>query len=237
MIHALIEFLRTLTNPERLIHLLSTLLSGWLGYTVLFGVVFAETGLLVGFFFPGDSLLFTVGVVAGAGQLNIVVVNLLLMAAAIAGDTTGFLLGRKTGPIIFDRPDSRFFKREHLRRTHEFYERYGGKTIVYARFVPIVRTFAPFVAGVARMNYLHFLSYNIFGGIGWVFLMTMLGYGLGGVPIVRQYFDKVILLIVVLSLLPTAIEIWKAWRRKGALVAVPGTDDATPTLGSDPSAE
>ncbi len=212
MIDALIEFLRSLTDPERLIRLLSTLLSGWLGYTALFAVVFAETGLLVGFFLPGDSLLFTVGVVAGAGQLNIVVVNLLLMSAAVVGDTVGYLLGRKAGPHIFNRPDSRFFKREHLVRTHEFYERHGGKTIVYARFVPIIRTFAPFVAGVAEMNYFRFLSYNVFGGIGWVFAMTMLGYTLGNVPIVRQHFEKVIILIILVSLAPAVIHTLKARR-------------------------
>ena len=214
MIQALIDFLRALTNPERLIVLLSTLLSGWLGYTFLFVVVFAETGLLIGFFLPGDSLLFTVGVVAGAGQLNIVLVNLLLMAAAIIGDTVGYVLGRKAGPHIFNRPDSRFFKREYLIRTREFYEKYGGKTIVYARFVPIVRTFAPFVAGVGEMKYLHFISYNVFGGIGWVFAMTMLGYELGSVPFVRRYFDKVIILIIFVSVLPTVIELWKARRPK-----------------------
>jgi membrane-associated protein len=210
MAQALIDFLRSLTNPERLIYLLSTLLSGWLGYSALFLVVFAETGLLLGFFLPGDSLLFTVGVVAGAGQLNIVVVNLLLMAAAIIGDTVGYWLGRKAGPHIFNRPESRLFRREHLMRTHEFYEKYGGKTIVYARFVPIIRTFAPFVAGVAEMNYLHFVSFNIFGGIGWVLLMTMLGYKLGGVPVIRAHFEKVIVLIVVASILPAILEALKA---------------------------
>jgi membrane-associated protein len=213
MIQALIDFLRSLTDPERLIHLLSTLLSGWLGYSALFAVVFAETGLLLGFFLPGDSLLFTVGVVAGAGQLNIVLVNLLLMGAAVIGDTVGYWLGRKAGPHIFNRPDSRWFRREHLMRTHEFYEKYGGKTIVYARFIPIIRTFAPFVAGVAEMNYLHFVSFNVFGGIGWVFLMTMLGYKLGGVPVVRAHFEKVIVLIIVVSILPAVIEVVKARKK------------------------
>jgi membrane-associated protein len=213
MIRFLIDFLRSLTDPEKLIAILTTILSGWLGYTALFVVVFAETGLLVGFFLPGDSLLFTVGVVAGAGQLNIVLVNLLLMAAAIIGDTVGYWLGRKAGPHIFNRPDSRLFKREHLMRTHAFYEKYGGKTIVYARFVPIVRTFAPFVAGVAEMNYFHFLSYNIFGGIGWVFFMTMLGYKLGGVPLIRANFEKVIIGIILVSVLPPLIEALKARRR------------------------
>ena len=212
MIHQLIDFLRSLTDPERLIHLLSTLLSGWLGYAALFAIVFSETGLLVGFFLPGDSLLFTVGVVAGAGSLNLAVVNVTLMAAAMLGDSTGYLLGRKTGPKIFSRPDSRLFKQEYVTRTHRFYERYGGKTIVMARFVPIVRTFAAFVAGVGQMPYLKFLPFSVCGGIGWVFLMTMLGYQLGSVKIVRQNFDKVILLIIFVSFLPTVIEVFKARR-------------------------
>jgi len=214
MVQTVIDFLRSLTNPERLILLLSTLLSGWLGYTALFGVVFAETGLLLGFFLPGDSLLFTVGVVAGAGQLDIVLVNVLLMAAAVLGDTVGYWLGRKAGPHIFNRPDSRLFKREHLMRTHEFYEKYGGKTIVYARFIPIIRTFAPFVAGVGEMNYLHFLTFNVFGGIGWVFMMTMLGYKLGGVPIIRAHFEKVILGIILISILPPILEALRSRRKR-----------------------
>jgi membrane-associated protein len=212
MLQALLDFYRTLTSPERLIELLSTLLSGWLGYAALFAVVFSETGLLVGFFLPGDSLLFTVGVVAGAGQLNIVWVNLLLMAAAVLGDTAGYRLGRSAGPHIFNRPDSRWFRREHLLRTHAFYEKHGGKTIIYARFIPIIRTFAPFVAGVGEMNYVRFLSFNVFGGIGWVLAMTMLGYSLGSVPLVRQYFDKVILLIILVSVLPVILEVIKSKR-------------------------
>ena len=212
MLQTIIGFLRSLTNPERLIELLSTLLSGWAGYAALFAVVYSETGLLVGLFLPGDSLLFTVGVVAGAGQLNIVLVNVVLMSAAMLGDSTGYLLGRKTGPRIFSRPDSRFFKQEYVTRTKAFYDRYGGKTIVLARFVPIVRTFAAFVAGVGRMRYLRFLPYSVCGGIGWVFLMTMLGYELGSVPFVRRNFDKVILGIIFVSLLPTIIEVIKARR-------------------------
>jgi membrane-associated protein len=210
MLDALLEFLRTLTNPDKLIQLLSTVLGGPLGYAMLFGVVFAETGLLMGFFLPGDSLLFTVGVVAGAGQLDIVLINLVLMVAAIVGDGVGYYLGRKTGPAIFSRPDSRFFKQEYLQRTRAFYEKHGGKTIIYARFVPIVRTFAPFVAGVGQMSYPRFLSFNVFGGIGWVFAMTMLGYFLGGVPIVQRHFEKVILGIIFISVMPIVIEYWRS---------------------------
>jgi membrane-associated protein len=212
MLPALFDFLRSLTNPDRLIGLLSTLLAGWLGYTALSAVVFAETGLLLGFFLPGDSLLFTVGVVAGAGQLDIVWINVALMAAALIGDSTGFFLGRNTGPRIFSRPDSRFFKQDYVRRTREFYDRYGGKTIILARFVPVIRTFAPFMAGVSGMRYRRFLSFSVFGSLGWVYLMTILGYKLGKIPFVRAHFDQVVLLIVFLSVLPTLKEAWKAWR-------------------------
>jgi len=213
MFHAIIDFLRTLTDPERLIQFLTKFVSGWMGYALLFGIVFSETGLLVGFFLPGDSLLFTVGVVAGAGDLNIVIVNLVLMAAAMIGDSTGYLIGRKTGPRIFNRPNSRLFKQEHLMRTQHFYEKHGGKTIIYARFVPIIRTFAAFVAGVAEMPYLRFLPFSVCGAAGWVVFMTTLGYTLGRVALVRQYFDKVVLLIIVLSLLPAFSEVLKARRR------------------------
>lgn len=212
MLHAIVDFLRSLTDPEQLIHLLSTLLSGWLGYAALAVIVFSETGLLVGLFLPGDSLLFTVGVVAGAGQLDIVLVNVLLMSAAMIGDSTGYWLGRNTGPRIFSRKDSRFFKQEYVTRTHAYYERYGGKTIIMARFVPIVRSFAAFIAGVGQMPYLKFLPFSVCGGIGWVFMMTMLGYELGGIAFVRHNFDKVILAIIFVSLLPTVIEIVKARR-------------------------
>jgi len=205
MIHTLLDFLRTLTTPERLIHLLSTALSGWLGYGMLAAIVFAETGLLVGFFLPGDSLLFTIGVVAGAGELNLAVIMFLLICACLVGDWCGYLLGRRAGPAIFSRPDSRFFKQEHLQRTKMFYERHGGKTIIYAKFVPIIRTFAPFVAGVARMRYRRFLSFDVFGAAGWVFSMTVLGYLLGEVPLVRRHFEKFVLLIVFVSLLPLFI--------------------------------
>ncbi len=213
MIHSLLEFLRSLTDPERLIQLLGTLLTGWLGYAMLFGLVFAETGMLVGFFLPGDSLLFTVGVVCGAGQLNIELVIVLLISAAMLGDTAGYLLGRSTGPHIFNRTNSRIFRREYLLRTHEFYEKHGGRTMVYAHFIPIIRTFAAFVAGVGRMNLARFLSFDIFGITGWVVMMTMAGYELGGVSFVRHNFEKLILAIIAVSLVPAGVEVLKARRR------------------------
>jgi membrane-associated protein len=212
MIHGLLDLYRTLTTPEKLIQLLGTVLSGGVGYLLLFGIVYSETGLLVGFFLPGDSFLFTVGVVAGAGALNIFQVNLILMAAALLGDSTGYFLGRKTGPKIFSRKDSRLFKQAYVTRTHSYYERYGGKTIIIARFVPIVRTFAAFMAGVGQMPYLKFLPFSICGGVGWVFVMTMLGYTLGSVPIVKQHFEKVVFLIIVVSLVPTVVELYRARR-------------------------
>ncbi len=219
MIQALVEFLRTLTTPDRLIHLLTTVLTGWLGYGLLFGIVFAETGLLTGFFLPGDSFLFTVGVVVGAAGLNIWVVVPLLMAAAITGDSTGYWLGRRTGPHIFNRPNSRLFKREHLIRSKEFYDRHGGKTIVYAKFIPIIRTFAPFVAGVSEMNYPRFLTFSVSGVVLWVSAVVLLGHTLGAIPWVRHNFEKVIFGIIVLSLVPVGLEALKARRKKAARAA------------------
>jgi membrane-associated protein len=220
MLDRFLDFYRLLTTPERLIALLSTVMTGWLGYSLLFAIVFSETGLLVGFVLPGDSLLFTVGVVAGAGQLNIVLVDLVLILAALTGDTVNYFLGRSLGPRVFNRPESRYFRREYLLRTQTFYQRHGGRTLIYARFLPIIRTFAPFVAGVGQMKYLRFLSYSVFGAVGWVVTMTLLGYSLGNVPIVRRHFEKVIILIVGVSLLPAAIEVIKARRagRKGVPV-------------------
>ncbi len=208
----LFDVWRSLTDPERLIHLLSQVITGWLGYAVLAGIVFAETGLLIGLFFPGDSLLFTVGVVAGAGELNIVQICLLLTLASIVGDQSGYFLGFRTGPHIFSRRDSRLLKQEYVTRTQAFYERHGGKTLIYAKFVPIVRTFAPFMAGVGRMRYARFLSFNVFGGIGWVLSMTLAGYNLGAVPVVRRHFEKVVIGIVAVSVLPLVLHYFKSRR-------------------------
>ena len=212
MVHLLVEVWRSLTDPDRLIQLLSRVITGWWGYALLAGIVFAESGLLVGLFLPGDSLLFTVGVVAGAGQLNIVQISALFVVFSILGDQSGYLLGRRTGPHIFARPDSLFFKQEYVARTSQFYEKHGGKTLIYAKFVPIVRTFAPFMAGVGRMQYLRFVSFNVFGGLGWVLTMTLAGYYLGSIPIVRVNFEKVVLGIVFLSVAPLAVQYFRARR-------------------------
>src|SRR5713101_5512276 len=210
MISFLFDVWRSLTDPERLIHLLSQVITGWLGYALLAGIVFAETGLLIGLFFPGDSLLFTVGVVAGAGELNIVQICLLLTLASIVGDQSGYFLGFRTGPHIFSRRDSRLLKQEYVTRTQAFYEKHGGKTLIYAKFVPIVRTFAPFMAGVGRMRYARFLSFNVFGGVGWVLSMTLAGYNLGGVGFVRRHFETVVIGIVVVSVLPLVLHYFKS---------------------------
>jgi membrane-associated protein len=178
----------------------------WGGYAVLFAIVFAETGLLVGFFLPGDSLLVTAGVIAARGHLDIWVLNALLIAAAIIGDTVGYWIGRKTGKRLFNRPKSFFFNPDHLRKTQAFYEKHGGKTIVIARFMPIARTFAPVVAGMGEMEYRRFISFNVFGGIFWVSSMTLIGYFLGD----RFPLKVVIPVVVVISILPGIIAFAKA---------------------------
>jgi membrane-associated protein len=212
----LLEVWRSLTDPDKLIYLLSQVVTGGLGYLLLAAIVFAETGLLVGLFLPGDSLLFTVGVVAGAGSLNIVQICALLAVASILGDQSGYLLGYRTGPAIFSRKDSRLFKQEYVTRTQRFYEKHGGKTLVYAKFVPIVRTFAPFMAGVGRMQYSRFVGFNVAGGLGWVLSMTLAGYTLGGVPLIRKHFEKVVIGIVVVSVLPLILTYFRSRQEKAA---------------------
>jgi membrane-associated protein len=215
-VHFALEVWRSLTDPDQLIHLLTQVLTGWLGYGLLAFVVFAETGLLVGLFLPGDSLLFTVGVVCGAGDLDIVKITALLVIASIIGDQSGYFLGRRTGPAIFSRKDSRVFKQEYVTRTQAFYAKHGGKTLIYAKFAPIVRTFAPFMAGVGRMPYGRFVSFHVLGGLGWVLSMTLAGYYLGGVPVIRRNFEKVVLLIVFVSLLPLLIHYVQSRRATAA---------------------
>ncbi|MBC8167359.1 MAG: VTT domain-containing protein [Bryobacteraceae bacterium] len=215
--HEILELFKTLTDPDKLRALLTTVLSGWWSYALLFAIVFSETGLLVGFFLPGDSLLFTVGVVAGAGDLNIVGIILLLIVAAIVGNATGYTLGRQAGPRVFSKPDSRLFKREHLLRTQAFYEKHGGKTIIYAQFVPIIRTFAPFVAGVAGMPYMRFAAFNVVGAIIWITLMTLAGFYLGNIPIIRRNFEKAVIAVVLISVLPLIFQFLKSRRERDSL--------------------
>jgi len=193
----------------------------WGGYLVLVVIVFTETGLLVGFFLPGDSLLITAGLVAAAGGLDIWLLNALLIVAAIVGDSVGYAIGYRTGPRIFRKEESRWFSRRHLIRTREFYERHGGKTIVLARFIPIIRTFAPVVAGVGRMEYRRFLFYNVFGGLGWVVSLTWAGYLLGQtIPNIDRHIHLVVGVVILLSVLPIGIEWWKARSRAKARAAL-----------------
>jgi membrane-associated protein len=223
----LLDIWKSLTDPDRLIHLLTQVVTGWFGYALLAAVVFAESGLLIGLFLPGDSLLFTVGVVAGAGELDIVQICILLAVASVLGDQCGYFLGHRTGPAIFSRPDSRWFKQEYVTRTQHFYERHGGKTLIYAKFVPVVRAFAPYMAGVGKMKYVRFLSFNVWGGLGWVLSMTLGGYVLGNYPFIRRNFEKVVLGIVFVSVAPL---VWHYLQslRSGSGVASPEPVPETP---------
>ncbi len=186
----------------------------WGGYALLAAIVFAETGLLIGCFLPGDSLLITAGLLAAAGHLNIWWLNGLLIAAAIVGDSVGYAIGVRLGPRIFTRQKSLLFNPKHVERTHRFYEKYGPKTIVIARFVPIVRTFAPVLAGVGTMQYRRFLFYNVAGGIGWVVSMSWAGFLLGRtVPNISRHIHILVIVVIVLSCVPIAVEIYRERRK------------------------
>lgn len=194
---------------------LSAHYGAWL-YAILFLIVFCETGLVVTPFLPGDSLLFAAGAIAASsqGNLNVHIMVLLLLAAAILGDAVNFMLGKYFGEKLFANPNSKIFKQAYLHKTHDFYARYGGKTIILARFVPIVRTFAPFVAGMGKMDYAQFIRYNIIGALLWVLSLSYLGYWFGNLPFVRDNFGIVVIAIIVLSVLPMIIEIARAKLRK-----------------------
>jgi membrane-associated protein len=213
MLH-IIDFLKSLYNAERLLELVRTLLKSPFGIVGLFGIVFAETGLLVGFFLPGDSLLFSIGVASGASGVNVYALAGVLMCAAIFGDNVGYFLGRHAGPRIFRRPESLFFHPDHLQRTRTFYKKHGSRAVVYARFIPIIRTCTPFISGVAHMVYPRFLLFSLFGGALWIAFMTTLGNQLGHVDLVKRNFEKVVLAVIVVSLLPVFIEAFKAWRHR-----------------------
>ncbi|HND51527.1 MAG TPA: DedA family protein [Pirellulaceae bacterium] len=182
---------------------------GWT-YAILFAIVFCETGLVVTPFLPGDSLLFAAGAIASLGTLDIGLLLVLLTVAAVLGDTVNYHLGKYLGPKVLRGEKSWLFNRKHLDRTHEFFERYGGKTIIIARFVPIVRTFAPFVAGVGSMSYRRFLAYNVIGGLIWVVGFTLAGYWFGQWPAVKRNFGLVIIGIIVISVLPAVFEFFRA---------------------------
>lgn len=211
---------RNLKHPERYIDALKQPGVMWAAFVAVNLIIFTETGLLIGFLLPGDSLLVVTGIVARSAEWPILPLTISLCAAAIIGDTIGYSIGAKAGPAIFSRPDSRFFKRDHLMAAKAYYERHGGKTIIIARFIPLIRTFVPVVAGAARMEYRTFVFFNIAGGIGWITSMLMVGYSLD--PILRSFLgddfqiakhvDKVVLLVVFLSILPLMIKGYKHWR-------------------------
>ncbi|MCU0625662.1 MAG: VTT domain-containing protein [Gemmatimonadaceae bacterium] len=194
----------------------------WAGYVGMTAIIFTETGLLIGFFLPGDSLLVTAGLLSATHPefgLNVWSLGAILTVAAIVGDTVGYHIGKFTGPRIFTRPDSLLFKRDHLLKAQAFYEKHGGKTIILARFVPIIRTFAPLVAGVGQMEYKRFLSYNVVGGFLWIWSMLFLGYGLGAtVPGIAKHAEKVILVVIFLSILPGIIS-WLRERKRSTVAA------------------
>lgn len=185
-------------------------------YAILFLIIFCETGLVVTPFLPGDSLLFASGAVVASsqGSLNIHIIILILLTAAIVGDAVNFMIGKYFGEKLFSNPNSKIFKQEYLSKTHAFYEKYGGKTIILARFVPIVRTFAPFVAGMGNMHYGRFLRYNIIGALAWVLSLTYLGYIFGNLPFVKDNFGKVVIGIIIVSVLPMIVEFVRTKRNR-----------------------
>jgi membrane-associated protein len=182
-------------------------------YLILILIIFCETGLIVTPFLPGDSLLFAVGALAAGGSLQVGWLIAYLTLAAIAGDTVNYWVGYFIGPKLFKKGDARFLKKAHLDRTHRFYEKYGGKTIIIARFIPIVRTFAPFVAGLGRMNYWRFSSYNVIGGVVWVVAFILVGYLFGNIPAVKSNFTLVIFAIILISILPGLVEFLRVRRQ------------------------
>ena len=190
-------------------------LGPWL-YVLLFGIIFCETGLVVTPFLPGDSLLFAAGALASRpdSPINLWVLVPVVFAAAVLGDTVNYEIGKWLGPKVFSRQDSWLLNQNHLCRAHDFYEKYGGKTIILARFIPIIRTFAPFVAGIGKMSYLHFISYNVIGAILWVALFALGGYWFADLPVIKQHFHYVIVGIIVISVLPALYEIWASKRQK-----------------------
>ena len=197
----LIELFQAVMSLDETLAVIATQYGPWL-YVLLFAVIFAETGLVVFPFLPGDSILFIAGTVVATAGLDVHLLVVLLIAAAILGDSLNYAIGHFIGPRVYDRPDSRWFKQEHLRRTQAFYDKYGAVTIIIGRFVPIVRTFAPFLAGVAGMSYRRFLSYNVIGAVLWITSLVYAGYVFGNIPWVKQNLTFIVIGIVVVSLLP-----------------------------------
>lgn len=205
MMEFLKDFIEIFMHLDKHLNVLIQSYGTWT-YLILFLIIFCETGLVVTPILPGDSLLFAVGNFAAMGSLDAKLVLILLIIAAVLGDTVNYGVGHFIGPKVFHKTNSRIFKKEYLDKTHRFYEKYGGKTIIFARFVPIVRTFAPFVAGVGAMSYGRFLSFNVIGGISWIALFVMAGYFFGSIPVVQHNFTLVIMGIIVISIIPGMVE-------------------------------
>jgi membrane-associated protein len=201
----LIDFV---THIDQHLHTLCTSYGIWV-YAILFIIIFCETGLVVTPFLPGDSLLFAVGSLAAIGALNVTIGSILLMAAAVAGDTVNYWAGNYVGPRVFYEEHSRFLNKEYLKRTHAFYERHGGKTIIIARFLPIIRTFAPFVAGIGQMTYTRFIAFNVVGGVLWVSVIVSGGYLFGNIPFIKNNFSFVILAFILIPGIPSVVEFIK----------------------------
>lgn len=228
---------RNLQHPERYIAALSQGGVMWSAVVAVNLIVFTETGLLIGFLLPGDSMLVVTGIVAYSAQWPIEIITMTLCVSAVVGDTVGYAIGAKTGSAIFNRPQSRFFKRDHLLAAKAYYERHGGKTIIIARFIPLIRTFVPVVAGAAKMEYRSFLAFNVFGGVGWIVSMLMIGYYLdhffrrlldqfpwlcdylGHDFSIAKHIDKVVIIVVFLSILPILTKAFRHWRKKKAAKA------------------
>jgi len=206
------QFLEVILHLDLHLRELAQTYGAWI-YGILFLIIFCETGVVVTPFLPGDSLLFVAGTIAAAGHMNIHALALLLTAAAIAGDSLNYSIGRYLGPKVFRFDESRFFKRAYIDRTRAFFDRHGGKAIILARFVPIVRTYAPFVAGIGAMQYSRFLMFNVTGAVLWVVLLSYAGFFFGNLPVVRDNLTAVILGIIFLSIMPGAVEIWRAKAR------------------------
>jgi membrane-associated protein len=221
-----VQWLMSLAKPDNLKELVNLGGPAWVSYAILFAIVFSETGLLVGFFLPGDSLLFAAGFLASQGVFDLFILIVTLCFAAIVGDAVNYYLGLQLEEHVFEKGRMRFVKHSHLIAAREFYEKHGGVAIILARFVPLVRTFTPFVAGIARMSYRQFAVYNIIGGIGWVLSMTVAGYFLGNIPWVGKHFELVVLGIIAISVLPVLIGAYRAWRHKPLLES---SKSATPT--------
>ncbi len=201
----LLKFIDLFLHLDKHISMLLQMFGGWT-YLIVFLIIFCETGLVVTPILPGDSLLFGLGTFAAKGDLDPLLLIVLLSIAAIAGDTVNYAVGKFVGPKIFHRDDVKFLKKEYLERTHRFYEKHGGKTIIIARFIPIIRTFAPFVAGIGAMTYWRFITYNIVGGVAWICFFVLGGYYFGNLPFVKRNFTLVIIAIIIISVLPGVFE-------------------------------